>query len=301
MSDAPGSAGKWTMDVDYPGNPTCPKPSSDVWKVDSDIKRDESKLVTTKKNMNQKHPNSLASSKRGLSMAMPGNAATFCADFAAARGAFSWTYSWGLSPANTSCGDSVDIPFEPMFWGEKSTNNASSMYVSQSSSVVLGFNEPNGADQSNLTPAQAAALWPIVVAAAELHNLSLVAPVPSGSDTKWLDSFFSLCNGCESRVDYIALHPYACTASALKASLDTWSKYGKKLWVSEFNCGDGMKNATAAEHLSYMKIALPILDADDRVVKYAWMSGRNTKVPGSALFRGEGGSLTELGAYYVKQ
>jgi hypothetical protein len=62
-----------------------------------------------------------------------------------------------------------------------------------------------------------------------------------------------------------------------------------------------MKNATAAEHLSYMRIALPILDADDRVVKYAWMSGRNTKVPGSALFRGEGGALTELGAYYVKQ
>jgi len=295
MSDTPGSAGTWTMDVDYPGNPSCPKASSDDWNVDSGISMINKEVE--KKSTIKNTEKVTTTSKRGLSMAVSvDNEGTFCADFAATRGTISWTYSWGLYPANTSC----NVPFEPMFWGGKSVLNSSEIYVTGSSSVVLGFNEPNGADQSNLTPADAAKIWPLVAFAAELHNLSLVAPVPSGTDTKWLDSFFSLCNGCESQIDFIALHPYACTADALKSSLDVWSKYGKKLWVTEFNCGDGMKNATAAEHLAYMKIALPILDADDRVARYAWMSGRNNKVPGSALFRGNGGALTELGAYYVK-
>jgi hypothetical protein len=240
------------------------------------------------------------SSKRGLSMAAtPNNAATFCDDFSIASVAITWTYSWGLYPSNTSCNVTSSLPFEPMFWGEKSTHNVSELFVTTATSVVLGFNEPNGVDQSNLTPTEAAALWPSVAAAAKAHNLSLVAPVPSGSDTSWLDSFFTKCSNCESSIDYIALHPYACTADGLKSSLNVWSKYGKKLWVTEFNCGDGMKNATAAEHLAYMKIALPILDGDDRVIKYAWMSGRNNKVPGSALFRGQGGELTELGKFYI--
>lgn len=44
-----------------------------------------------------------------------------------------------------------------------------------------------------------------------------------------------------------------------------YSKYGKPIWVTEFNCGDGSRNASAAEHLAYMKVALPILDATAHV------------------------------------
>ena len=31
----------------------------------------------------------------------------------------------------------------------------------------------------------------------------------------------------------------------------------------------------------------------------AWMSGRNNKVPGAALFDGAGGQLTALGKFYL--
>lgn len=185
-----------------------------------------------------------------------------------------------------------------MVWGSNAAANVSAAYVSDGTQFLLGFNEPNAARQSNLTPADAAALWPAVSAVAKAKNLSLVAPVPSGRDTAWLDSFFSLCN-CEADVSRIALHPYDCTASGLTSSLDAWSKYGKPLWVTEFNCGDDEANATAKQHLEWMRIALPLLDADDRVERYAWMSGRDTKVPGCALFSGPAGQLTELGKLYV--
>ena len=239
------------------------------------------------------------STKRGLSSAhAPGHAATFCADLAAVQPALSWTYSWALSPPDTSCAALMKVGFEPMFWGASAAKNASEFWSSPLTTHVLGFNEPNGKSQSNLTPAEAAALWPAVAAAAHKRNLSLVAPVPSGADTAWLDAFFSACGGCEADIRVIALHPYSCSVAALKSALSTWGKYGKKLWVTEFNCGNGMKNASAAEHLAWMRIALPVLDADARVERYAWMSARDTKVPGSALFDGPGGTLTALGRFY---
>jgi hypothetical protein len=239
--------------------------------------------------------------KRGLSAAhSPVHAATFCADLAAAHasGALAWTYSWALSPPDDSCGALRDVPFEPMVWGAASAKNASGLWTSPISSHLLGYNEPNGKRQSNLTPVEAAALWPAVAAVARAHKLALVAPVPSGTDTAWLDSFFSACGGCAADVDVIALHPYSCTLAALKSALAAWGKYGKPLWVTEFNCGDGARNASAAEHLAWMKAALPVLDADARVERYAWMSGRNDKVPGAALFDGAGGSMTALGRVY---
>jgi O-glycosyl hydrolase len=165
------------------------------------------------------------------------------------------------------------------------------------STHLLTFNEPNGKDQSNLTPLEAAALWPAVAAAARAHNLSLVAPVPSGTDTTWLDQFFSAC-GCAADIRVIALHPYSCTEASLRSALLSWGKYNKPLWLTEFNCGDGAKNATAAEHFAWMQAALPILDADARVERYAWMSGRNDHVPGAALFDGAGGMMTALGRFY---
>lgn len=232
------------------------------------------------------------SSKRGLSEAGGANAQYYCADLAAAP--FAWAYSWALAPA-ASCPGSAH--FEPMFWGARSVANSSSL-APASATHILGFNEPNGKDQSNLSPQQAAGLWPAVVQAAQAHGLKLVAPVPSGDDTAWLDEFFAACR-CEAGVDVVALHPYVCTVAALNKSLGTWAKYGKPLWVSEFNCGDGAANASAARHLGYMREALPFLDADPRVQRYAWMSGRDTKIPGAALFEGPGGQLTELGRLYI--
>lgn len=232
------------------------------------------------------------SAKRGLSEAECCNADVYCADLASAP--FTWAYSWALAPPATCPGTTH---FEPMFWGAKSVANDSSLFTG-SATHVLGFNEPNGKDQSNLTPAAAAALWPTVAKAAQAHGLKLVAPAPSGDDTAWLDAFFAAC-GCAAEVDVIALHPYECSVAGLNKSVTAWARFGKPLWVTEFNCGDGAANSTAAEHLKYMKVALPFLDGDARVQRYAWMSGRDKKIPGAALFEGPGGQLTELGKFYA--
>jgi hypothetical protein len=153
-----------------------------------------------------------------------------------------------------------------MIWGEKSVNQTP--FVAAGTTHLLGFNEPNSAGQSNLSPARAAALWPAVVATARTAGLSLVSPAPAGNGVAWLDAFFAACGGCLAGIDAIAQHTYACSADALRSDLGLYVKYGKPIWVTEFNCGDGSRNASAPEHRAYMEAALPILDADPHIERW---------------------------------
>jgi hypothetical protein len=191
----------------------------------------------------------------------------FCADLNASASApypVSWSYSWGLAPAAPcSLLTAGGIEFVPMIWGKESVN-ATLPFLS-GVTHLLGFNEPNGAHQSNLSPAEAAALWPSVEATARAAGLSLVSPAPAGNGVAWLDAFFAACNGCLENIVAIAQHTYACSADALKSDLALYVKYAKPIWVTEFNCGNGSRNASDAEHLAYMEVALPILQADTNI------------------------------------
>lgn len=241
-----------------------------------------------------------SSTKRGIAAySGASEAPLLCGDLALIGTAISWMYSWGLEPSNTTCAPFAaggTVTFEPMVWGASAVGKP---IFNASATHMLGFNEPNSGKQSNLTPQAAANLWPQVAATARAAGLKLVAPVPSGSDTAWLSQFFAAC-GCEAEVDAVALHPYVGTGAELKQALNTWSDFGKPLFVSEFNNGNGMKNASAAEHLTYMREALTILEADARVARYAWMSTRDVKVPGASLFVPASSTLTPLGEFYFR-
>lgn len=50
-------------------------------------------------------------------------------------------------------------------------------------------------------------------------------------------------------------------------------RFGMKVWLTEFSCGDGRDNKPMDKHLAYMSEVFPMLDAADYVYRYAWMSG----------------------------
>lgn len=71
--------------------------------------------------------------------------------------------------------------------------------------IILGFNEPNHADQSDIGPEEAAAAWielqtlyPDKVDNFIMKNVSdvffqiLVSPAPAGGNTNWFDPFFQV-------------------------------------------------------------------------------------------------------------
>ena len=98
-------------------------------------------------------------------------------------------------------------------------------------------------------------------------------------------------------------HAYFCDVDELHSFLSgLHSRFGLPIWLTEFHCGNrpgpGRPNHTAADHLRYMKAALPLLDSLAWVERYAWMSVDSRFVPACRL-EDEEGRLTELGRAYI--
>lgn len=73
-------------------------------------------------------------------------------------------------------------------------------------SNLLTFNEPERIDQANMTPAQAAALWPQIEAIAFNYDLKIVGPCMTKDAYTWYNDFLVACTNC--RIDYTCIHTY---------------------------------------------------------------------------------------------
>jgi hypothetical protein len=221
----------------------------------------------------------------------------------------SWSYNW----ANQSPGGDPRIEFVPMLWGGMSLNQT----IPAGSKYLLGFNEPNFNSQANMTAPQAAADWPTVEAEAKGSGAAIVSPgvnfCGSASDASmctdpavtdpytYLKDFLAACPGCT--VDGIAVHAYYCDVPSLRAylegntdaggSLQGFVQFGKPIWLTEFSCD---KTHTVADQKAYMQAAVPYLESNPNVKRYAWFSAK--PIPNAELTNSDG-SLTDLGATYV--
>jgi hypothetical protein len=229
------------------------------------------------------------------------------ADLEVLRPGVSWWYTWSAAPPSPRIGQSAaarGLDFVPMVF---TAGSAPAPALPEAATHVLGFNEPNFTAQANLTPQEAAAAWPAVEAAARARGARIVSPAMNyckGTCTEedpfaWLDAFFAACTGCQ--VDAIAVHAYVCSTQTLTdAYLLPFARYGKPLWITEIACLDGPGDPTqAATQEAYMRAAVPLLEQDPRVERYAWFIGRsNTPSPPLGLL-GADGELTPLGETYV--
>jgi hypothetical protein len=243
--------------------------------------------------------------KRGIAT----NTAPTAAFLPSGKPGISWWYNWSAAAPDGGAG----IEFVPMIWGTASLSDS----APKGSRYLLGFNEPNFKAQSDLTPQQAAADWPMVEAAAKAANVPIVSPAVnfcgSASDSSgcsdptvtdpytYLKDFFTACPGCE--VDYVAVHWYNCDLPSLEAYLEGnldsggglqgFVQFGKPIWLTEFSC-DGTHSV--ADQTAYMQAAVPYLEANPHVFRYSWFSA--APIPNAQLASGDG-SLTALGTTYV--
>jgi hypothetical protein len=243
-------------------------------------------------------PIGAAGSKRGIAYGF-----RTAADLAALGPTVSWWYNWADKPDIAAPGPA----FLPMIWGKTFDIATLDAHIPAGTEYLLTFNEPNFGDQSNVTPEQAAALWPQIQAFAKRRGMKLVSPAVNycGSPCNetdpfvWLQKFLDACKDCQ--VDYIAMHWYACDKPAIVNTLAKYeAKFAKPLWVTELACLDVKSKVNEAAELAYMKDAVAALEADPMVFRYAWFTGRSTNSPAINLF-GADGKLTALGAAYVAQ
>lgn len=236
--------------------------------------------------------------KRGV--AWPGKQLS---DADAARG-LSWWYNWSSSADGSVPG----VTFEPMVRAAGDIDakpvRAAKLAGAQN---LLGFNEPNFFAQANLSAADAAKLWPELQAIADTEKLGLVGPAVNfcGDDktktgpchdtnpVSYLTDFFAACAGC--RVDFVAVHWYNCDVDSLKWYLGQFEQFGRPIWLTEFACAYGGDKSAAGQE-EYLRAAIPVLEADPHVFRYAWFSA--SPIPEAQLFD-DAGKLTPLGKVYV--
>ncbi len=226
------------------------------------------------------------------------------ADLQALSPGVSWWYNWALSPdpAVATTYGSAGFSYMPMVWGSGSLAGADAA-ITANEHYLLTFNEPDFNSQANLTPQQAADLWPQIEQLAANHGLAIVSPALNycgggcneTSPFDWFDAFFAACTGC--KVDYLAVHWYACTKDALTNYIGQMKQYNRPIWLTEFSCLDGGDTSLATEQ-AYMTDALAYLESEPAVVRYSWFTGRYTQTPTIDLL-GADGQLTDLGMQYV--
>jgi hypothetical protein len=245
--------------------------------------------------------------KRGIAASVAPSAAF--APTATSPG-ISWWYNWDSHPPG---GGDLSIEFVPMIWGGGSLGRT----IPSASKYLLGFNEPNFVSQAHLTAQMAASDWPMLQAKASQLGIPIASPgvnyCPGATDGgssgcteptvtdpyTYLKNFLADCTGCE--VDYIAVHWYNCDLPTLRGYIDGDShfpgfvQFGKPIWLTEFSCNS---MHSVADQKAYMQAAVPYLESNPNVMRYAWFSANAKNIPNAQLANSDG-SLTDLGQTYV--
>ena len=222
----------------------------------------------------------------------------------------SWYYNWALSKHNYT--SFQKLQFVPMFWTTAPTDKHQAEVLKlRGYKYVLAFNEPDRADQSNMSVDDA------VNGMKSILNQGLIVGSPAASvwpsaSEEWFQPFMKKMK--QEKMDddmaFLALHHYwnwhtkEGAEAFLKIVDETWEMYKKPIWITEFALSGvpAWTKQTRQSAIDYMKIVLPELDKRDYVERYAWFSFEPTdyKNGGSSLINSYKGKITQLGYEYQK-
>jgi len=210
----------------------------------------------------------------------------------------SWYYNWG--PASDLSITDNSIVFVPMVYSQNTLNKT----FPQKYSYILGFNEPDNSNQSNLTYNQALNLWQNLLNIPNKQLAKIGSPAMAGTSIdngSWLEMFMK----SNPKVDFICIHWYKGISvnNFIKDIKAIINKYNLPVWITEFapqtssSSSDSPRKYTQDDVNNFIKGSLTWMESESMVQRYAW---HNSKVIGSTsnLFN-EDGSLTETGKVYA--
>ncbi|MBX7207642.1 MAG: RICIN domain-containing protein [Verrucomicrobiaceae bacterium] len=169
----------------------------------------------------------------------------------------SWGYNWGRT---TTTSLPTSVIFHPMQWGNFNWNTLEQLVPGWKREDkplhVLGFNEPDGASQANITVADAITLWPRL----ERTDMPLASPVTVNPGNAWMDDFMTQAQSLGYRTDVIATHKYpgpnSGDPSALISELQgQYNAWGRPVWLTEFSTVDWAGTSTWTEEDNYNWLA----------------------------------------------
>ncbi|MBI9113475.1 sigma-70 family RNA polymerase sigma factor [Sanguibacter suaedae] len=188
----------------------------------------------------------------------------------------SWYYNW--SPSDDTMPAPPGAEFVPMIWGRDAVTDETLAKAASEGEVLLGFNEPDLAEQSGMSVEEALAAWPRL----EATGLRLGSPAMAwGADTPggWLDRFMTGAQEQGMRVDFITLHWYGSDFSP--AAVDQFlgyvdavhARYGLPVWVTEYGLmGFGAERTypTGPQLTTFIEGTTAGMEQRPFVERYAW-------------------------------
>ncbi|MDG4826059.1 sigma-70 family RNA polymerase sigma factor [Asanoa sp. WMMD1127] len=215
----------------------------------------------------------------------------------------SWYYNWG---ADNDRMPASGVEFVPMIWGTANVTDATLAKAKREGDTLLGFNEPDMAEQSNMTPGKALELWPRLQATGMRLGSPSVA-FGAADSGKWLDQFMAGAKQRGYRVDFITLHWYGGDFSSaavghLKGYLQqVYAKYKLPIWLTEFALirfdGSGASYPSDAQQAAFIEGATDMLQGLSYVERYSWFGLPSAGDSRTGLYK-ENGTLTPMGSAY---
>jgi hypothetical protein len=182
-----------------------------------------------------------------------------------------------------------------MMWGAKSVTASALAQAKAQGKTLLGFNEPDMGAQSNMSPAQALALWP-KLAATKMRLGSPAVATNGATPNAWLDTFMRGAAARHYRVDFITLHWYGSDFDSSRATAQlrqyvqaVYARYHKPIWLTEYaliRFGATSVYPSQPQQAAFLKASTTMLASLRGVERYAWFALPATKGSGTGLFTG---------------
>ncbi|BCU76587.1 hypothetical protein llg_13020 [Luteolibacter sp. LG18] len=208
-----------------------------------------------------------------------------------------WYYNWNIDQNS-----SLDLEYVPIraqrYWPSLAQD-----WKARGANTLLGYNEPNSADQANIAVGDAIWSWP------DLLNtgLRVGSPAPTDGGVAWLESFMNQADAGDLRVDYVAVHYYRSYSSASDPDgattqfynflKDVYDRTKRPIWVTEFNNGANWTTGpdpTAAQQAATVGKMMDMLESTPFVERYALYNW----VEDVRRVKWDDGSLTAAGVVY---
>lgn len=217
-----------------------------------------------------------------------------------------WFYNWGITRPPSPAGIDSSLDYVPMVWGSSlaGLNNLGSVGEVH---YLMGFNEPDMADQANMTVVAALERWPQIQAAADSHSMLLGSPSTSHYNRQWIVDFMDAVDapGSGLRVDFMTVHWYSAPNADLLMDNLTWvhNRWGRDVWLTEFNVArwDGNNTWTQEQTYTFLAEALYRMEKTTWLKRYAifpW-DGTSNASQASPIFEPGTADLTPLGKLYA--
>lgn len=185
-----------------------------------------------------------------------------------------WWYDWNLDQSSSRDLEYVAIR-QNQYWPSMSQN-----WRTLGINTVLGYNEPDQANQANMSVGTAIGAW------GDLLGTGLRVGSPATSDGgvgSWLIPFVSQADAAGLRVDYVAVHYYqshnpadaaGCASQMYNFLLNIWNNTHRPIWITEWNNGANWTDSqwpvpTYAQQQACVQAMVNMLESTPFVERYA--------------------------------